>query len=207
MKKFLSYIKINKINIILFVLCFLLSYYFLNYQMDLLSIIDLKVSNALLHNEILNNIMNIITNFGSAICLVSLSIAVLLFIKNKNIGLWISINLAFTFLINTLLKFTFLRERPSNMLIEEPWGPSFPSAHTMCSVSFYLILVFFVNKYVTNKVLKRFLIVSLYLLAIGICYSRVYFNVHYFSDIIGGVAFGIICMKIIINIFEMEVKK
>lgn len=78
-------------------------------------------------------------------------------------------------------------------------GYSFPSGHatisTALAFAFYMI---FKNK---TKYKKTLLILSL-IFPILISFSRVYLNVHYFSDVIAGMALSLFVVAIIALIFD-----
>ena len=151
------------------------------------------------------NLMNILTNFGEEYTFIIILIVMLLI--NKKDTIYEFINLIFTFLVNVLTKNLFMRQRPVNSLIELPSGFSFPSGHTMCSVSFYGFLIFLIIKKIQNKYLKIFSILFLIMLILIVAFSRIYLKVHYFTDVVGGLILGIICLLMIINIYKKELNK
>ena len=139
-----------------------------------------------LRNEGLTPIIKIITNLGSATALISLSIALLVFIKNKKIGICVSANLGLITVLNLVLKNIVQRPRPEGYRIISETGYSFPSGHSMISTAFYGLLAYLILKNVKNTKLKWVTIIFLSVLPIGICCSRVYLGVHYASDVIAG---------------------
>lgn len=139
-----------------------------------------------LRNNWLTPIIKVITNLGSAIALIVLSIASLVFIKNRKIGICISANLVLITLLNLLLKNIVQRPRPEGYRIISETGYSFPSGHSMISTAFYGLLVYLIFKKITNNKLKWLMCIFLSIIAIGICCSRVYLGVHYASDVIAG---------------------
>jgi len=74
----------------------------------------------------------------------------------------------------------------------------------MCSVAFYGMLIYLVNKRLKNKYLKVFINTCFVLTIIIIAFSRIYLNVHYFSDVVGGFILGIICLRMFIRYDKIE---
>ena len=160
--------------------------------------------------DTLTPIAKIITFFGSAYWLIGLSIFLLLIIKNKKIGISISINLGLAALTNFLLKQILQRPRPIGHRIIDESGYSLPSGHSMVSMAFYGFLIYLVYKKVENIHLKSFLIALLLLLIINIGISRIYLGVHYTSDVIAGFLVAISYLIIYANTikgFILEDKK
>ncbi len=134
----------------------------------------------------LNNIFKFITFFGSSIPLISICIISFLFIKNKKIPMYISINLIVTAIFNLLLKNIIRRNRPVGYRLVEETGFSFPSGHSMASMAFYGLIIYLVFKYVKNKYAKIALCTFLSILIASIGISRIYLGVHYASDVLAG---------------------
>lgn len=115
---------------------------------------------------------------------------VLLFIKRQRInGITILSALIVTVLITEfLIKPIFMRERPfiQNddffLLVKEPFGSSFPSAHT--STSFASSVPFFR--------INRKIGISAVIFAFLVAFSRLYLYVHFPTDVITGAFIGII---------------
>ena len=145
-----------------------------------------SIVSKYLITDTLTPIAKIITFFGSAYWLIGLSIFLLLIIKNKKIGISISINLGLAALTNFLLKQILQRPRPIGHRIIDETGYSLPSGHSMVSMAFYGFLIYLVYKRIENKHLKSFLIALLLVLIINIGISRIYLGVHYTSDVIAG---------------------
>ena len=159
---------------------------------------DVLVKN--LRSDFLTMVMTIITDFGSALALVVLSLSFFLFSKNKKKGICVSLNLIIITVINLILKFMIQRPRPSGFNIINESGYSFPSGHSMVSTAFYGFIIYLVYKNVKNKWLKITLMISLFLLIIMICISRIYLGVHYASDVIGGFCISVSYLMIFIMI-------
>ena len=93
-------------------------------------------------------------------------------------------------LCNGVLKHVFARVRPCEvnttiqLLVPRPSDFSFPSGHTAASFAAVAALFFAGQK----KLWKPALV-----LAILIAFSRLYLYVHYPTDILGGIAVGVLC--------------
>lgn len=149
-------------------------------------IIGYKLISTFLISDFATPIAKFITNFGGAIFLISLTIVLLVLIKNKKIGISIFSNLVIVTILNQLLKAILQRPRPTEYRIVEETGYSFPSGHSMVSMAFYGYLIYLIYKYVKNKYIKWISIVLLSILVCSIGISRIYLGVHYTSDVLGG---------------------
>ena len=129
-------------------------------------IIGYKLVSTFLISDFATPIAKFITNFGGAIFLITLTIVLLVLIKNKKIGISIFSNLVIVTILNQLLKAILQRPRPTEYRIVEETGYSFPSGHSMVSMAFYGYLIYLIYKYVKNKYIKW---ISIVLLSILVC--------------------------------------
>ena len=113
-------------------------------------IIGYKLVSTFLISNFATPIAKFITNFGGAIFLITLTIVLLVLIKNKKIGISIFSNLVIVTILNQLLKAILQRPRPTEYRIVEETGYSFPSGHSMVSMAFYGYLIYLIYKYVKN---------------------------------------------------------
>ena len=90
--------------------------------------------------------------------------------------------LFFSMWLNNLLKNVFKLERPSEGLIEVS-GYGFPSGHAQNSSTFWGYLAIITQ--------NLFIFILAVVLVVLIAYSRIYLNVHYPIDVIGGIIIGI----------------
>ena len=74
----------------------------------------------------------------------------------------------------------------------------------MCSVAFYGFVIYLVSKYIKNKFLRYFLYFLLIFIIIIIGFSRIYLNVHFTTDVIGGAILGCVCLLMIINYVKIR---
>jgi len=209
--------KIKKliINNYKWIICFLCIILFLALAEDVFNneimngdIIGYNLISKYLIKDTITPIMKVITFYGGAIFLVSLTILLFIIIKNKKIGILIGTNLVTITLLNQLFKFILQRPRPTEYRIINEVGYSFPSGHSMVSMAFYGLLIYFIYKYAKNKYIKWISIILLSLLIIMIGISRIYLGVHYTSDVIAGflvsISYLIIYIKISNQIFLKE---
>lgn len=149
-------------------------------------IIGYELVSGFLIGDSTTPVAKFITEFGGAIFLITLTILLIILIKDKRIGISICTNLAIVTLLNQILKRILQRPRPTEFRIIEESGYSFPSGHSMVSMAFYGYLIYLTYKYIKNKYIKWGLTVLLGLLIGAIGVSRIYLGVHYTSDVIGG---------------------
>ena len=149
-------------------------------------IVGYKLVSTFLISDFATPIAKFITNFGGAIILIILAPMLFIFIKNKKIGISVILNLIIITVLNQLLKRIVQRPHPTEFRIVEESGYSFPSGHSMVSMAFYGYLIYLIYKYVKNKYLKWISIILLSILICSIGISRIYLDVHYTSDVLGG---------------------
>jgi len=151
----------------------------------------------------MTNIMKIITFFGSAYALITITVLLILFCKEKK---YFGINLVFVFLFSLLLKIIIARPRPVDNNIINEIGYSFPSSHSMVSLAVYGFLIYYIYKYLKNRNTKWLLIILLSLLILLIGFSRIYLGVHYASDVLGGYLLSMIWLITFITIINRKTK-
>ncbi len=144
---------------------------------------------ASLHNNFLDTILPIISSFGdSGIGWIVLSAILMCIPKYRKAGLTMALALIFCLVIgNMTLKPLIARPRPYSyfpemtLLIPPLSDYSFPSGHTFASFASATALVLHHRKEG----------IAAYLLAIAIAFSRLYFYVHFPTDIFAGIILGI----------------
>lgn len=145
-----------------------------------------------IHNSFLDKIMCFITHLGdSGFIWIVLAIILLIKQNTRKIGIVVLGALILDLILcNVILKTLFARVRPCDintsikLLIERPNDYSFPSGHT--ASSFATVTALYLCR------MKRVGKVTL-ILAILIAFSRMYLYVHYPTDILVGIVFGLIC--------------
>ena len=162
-------------------------------------IIGYELISTFLISDFTTPVIKCITNFGGAAFLIISTIALVILIKNKKIGLSIFLNLTLVTILNQLLKRILQRPRPTEYRLIEETGYSFPSGHSMVSMAFYGYLIYLIYKYVKNKYIKWISIIILSILICLIGISRIYLGVHYTSDVLGGFLVSISYLVIYIS--------
>ena len=116
------------------------------------------------------------------------------------------VNLITIFFSNQLLKRIVERPRPEGFRIVEELGYSFPSGHSMVSMAFYGLFIYFIYEKVKNKYIKWTSIILLTLLIVLIGISRIYLGVHYASDVLAGFLLSISYLGLFTHIIKDDIK-
>lgn len=166
---------------------------------------DLVVNN--LRSDGLTFIMLFITNFCNPIILILLSLVILLICKDKKMGLIIIINLLVSILLNIIFKWIIQRDRPLEDFLITESGYSFPSGHSMVSMAYYGLIIYFIYKKIKDKRVRNVLMILIGLLILAIGFSRIYLGVHFASDVIGGFLISIIYLVCAIKLLNLKYYK
>lgn len=91
-----------------------------------------------------------------------------------------------SWILNSLLKNLFHRDRPNYYRIIQESGYSFPSGHSMSIFTLCGVLAYVVWRHMSSTRSRIVVVIcySLIVLAMGV--SRIYLGVHYPSDVLGG---------------------
>lgn len=207
MKNIIEFLKKNYLLFII-IICLVITGFILEdvYEREILEFDKLAFSLFKIRTPLLTKIFLIITNLGSPYVLIVLTLLSFL-LKNKKISFIITANLGLITIINQVLKFIIKRPRPSDLFLIVETGYSFPSGHSMVSLSFYGLLIYFIYKYFKNKKLKISLITLLSLIIVLIGISRVYLGVHFVSDVISGFLLSLSYLMIFIKVINKFILK
>lgn len=88
-----------------------------------------------------------------------------------------------------LLKLLINNARPTGFLLTRH-GSSFPSGHTVLSVTFYGLIAYLIAEQVP-KGLRQIVYIPCALLILLIAFSRIYLGAHWFTDVLGGLFLGL----------------
>jgi undecaprenyl-diphosphatase len=175
---------------------------------DPLTQFDLTLLNwlQLHHGPTGDHVFHAISALGSPLVMITLAlgVAVFLVISKERLLLegWL---LAFVggFLLNNILKSAIHRPRPyASAGLYQSW--SFPSGHAMVSLIAYGMLTYVLILLGPHNRRAQVAIVgcaTLLVLAIG--FSRLYLGAHYFSDVVGGYAAGMLWLSACVSGLEV----
>lgn len=110
----------------------------------------------------------------------------------------LGISLPATTIAVHLVKLAVRRPRPetSDLPISMPPDWSFPSAHTAQASTFFLVLVLIAIRRLPPRLSLPAALCGLLIVA-GVGYSRIHLQVHYLSDVIGGLILAIIIVVLV----------
>ncbi len=145
-------------------------------------------------NPATNRAMHVITQLGShwAIGAFAGVTALMMLRRGRKHDAWtVAVSTGGAMAINTILKNIFQRQRPKELArrIKLPRSHSFPSGHSLLSAATYPIVA---HHLVENESLpvQAFAHTLAGMIIISVGFSRVYFGVHFPSDVLGGFAAG-----------------
>ena len=140
----------------------------------------------------------------------SFLLALLLFVMKKKFMSGVVLFITGTgALLSFILKFVFRRERPGDVIeYVDALGYSFqlvsysyPSGHALQMTLLMGIVMYVFAKYVKQKWLRLFSYIICNSLIVGVSLSRIILDVHFPSDIFGGITIGVtwICASLMIG--------
>jgi len=148
-----------------------------------------RIDNPTMHQS-----MEIITQLGThaAIGTAAGLTAIAMFREGRRADAWtVVVSTGGAMAINTILKNIFQRKRPQELArrIKLPKSHSFPSGHSLLSAATYPIVAHHLvqNRSVATQAVAHTL-AAFTILSVG--FSRIYFGVHFPSDVLGGFAAG-----------------
>ena len=112
---------------------------------------------------------------------------------------------SFVVLVSEILKNSIGRPRPDNSLRElVVSGYSFPSGHTLAAIVIYGLVAYLLIRYSRSSIAKLLVGVLVVTIVIMVALSRVYFGVHYPTDVIGSILLGCAMLAMIVTFLELQ---
>jgi len=153
-------------------------------------------------------VFNTISSLGAAVTLTILALAVGLVLAARRewilLAGWLAA-FAGGGLLDVVLKLVIRRPRPPGaaaFLQHFSW--SFPSGHAMASLIGYGMLAYVLTLlWIHHRSAQIAVVLGAALLIIAIGFSRLYLGVHYFSDVVGGYAAGVLWLSACISGVEV----
>lgn len=133
-------------------------------------------------------IMRIFTEIGQVYTVICIVVLLLLLPSRLKVGIPVAASTICSWLLNTGIKNLVCRIRPEQRLLSVS-GYSFPSGHAMNSAALYTALIVCLLKLCKSKK-QKVMVCLIWILPLLIGLSRVYFNVHYLTDVIAGLSAG-----------------
>jgi len=158
------------------------------------------------HGPAADQIFRALSALGSPLVMITLAVGVAVFLVISKQGLmlegWL---LAFVggFLLNNVLKNAIHRPRPDAAAgLYESW--SFPSGHAMVSlIADGMLAYLLIIRGPQSQRARLAIVVCATLLVLAIGLSRLYLGAHYFSDVVGGYAAGMLWLSACISGLEV----
>lgn len=138
------------------------------------------------------SMMKFVSLFGSVYFFLPIGIIIVGILRNKSrrgIKLLI-LSILGSYIFNATFKIIFARIRPLKYFLVEQGGYSFPSGHSMVSMSFYTTVTYLLLEGIRDKKVRSIMWVLNFIIIGMIGFSRLYLGVHWPTDIIVGYLIG-----------------
>lgn len=171
---------------------FLAIIYFIQSSFFVLLDLNINLFISVVQDMFLVNLFKIIGIIFDPAAMVFASLIIALFLwkkYSKKEGLFFAIVALVGGISIQLFKLIFERARPLNMMVAET-SSSLPSGHATFAVVLFGLLIYFVLIKNGSRLFKRNFVVFSILMIILIGFSRLYLNVHWFTDVIVGFSLG-----------------
>jgi undecaprenyl-diphosphatase len=137
--------------------------------------------------------LNAITNLGNIRIVVGLAAVLVIVDAIRNRNRW-----SFLFLLAVLVGMELAmlgtkdlvgRLRPTLNPAAATLGPSFPSGHSATAAAFYAAAALILGR-ALGRTLRQLVIAAAVAIAVAVAASRVLLDLHWFSDVVGGLSLG-----------------
>lgn len=190
MKTSVSIVIVNIFSLILFFMVFLEAL-----NNGTLVELDLFLNTAMtqIRNSFFTSLSILIDVIFDLISMIVISILLSIFLLKrycKKFALFFSMTILLDALVIIALKDIIMRARPLNGIIPKA-DFAYPSGHTADAVVFFGFLTYLVMRKSESHMIKGITISISSFMIILIGFSRLYLNVHWLTDVIGGFALGL----------------
>ncbi len=172
--------------------------------------LDLAISQGIVNiqNPVLNFFFIIFAKYsGIAMIILALIFAgIFFFHKRKKDSFTILFALTLGFLLEKIIKLLFDRARPGIQLLQD-FENSFPSGHSVFAIILFSLIIYFYKDKTKNVFKKNLFIFVNILLILIVGFSRIYTNLHWFSDVFAGFALGLFVFNVVLFYFYKSKRK
>lgn len=175
-----------------------------------LEAVDVALSNmvSMLQCPFMTGFFRVVTNLVHPVVMFIISMMMIHILRQKKYLIVLFGNLVLAVLLNLSAKVWIMRERPpeEQRLILET-GYSFPSGHAMLAAAFYgfIIFLFWQTKKKRAVKLAGTIVCLTVILLVGT--SRIYFGVHYGTDVAGGFLAALVYLIVYTSIAKKYFEK
>jgi len=141
----------------------------------------------------LDQTVYLITNFGSEL-FYTVALPAIYWVWNKRSGYRLTLVFLFSVYLNSFLKFMFHTPRPSSSVSvriihpETGQGYAFPSGHAQGSTVFW--------GWMGTEIRRKWFYFLAAIMIFLVSLSRIYLNVHWPVDVVGGIVIGLLLIKL-----------
>lgn len=148
-------------------------------------------------------LFRIITEFGYLWVVLAIGTAILILTKFNNKFVCIVFGVVLCYVATFAIKDIISRPRPSQKLwwMNETYS-SFPSGHSSNAAVMYGFIIYLIRETKLKSWLKNLLIGCGVAIILLVAFSRMIMGVHYFSDVLAGIAFGSLFSFLTIIVYE-----
>ncbi len=175
---------------------------------------NLKLDSAIsqgivkIQNPVLNLFFVAFAKYsGIVMIIIALIFAGMFFLNKKWKNSFVVLfSLGLGFVLEKIIKLLFERARPEIQLIQNLEN-SFPSGHSVFAIILFSLIIYFYKDKTKNVFRKCLFVLVNVLLILLVGFSRIYTNLHWFTDLLAGFALGLFVFNIVFFYFQKNKKK
>lgn len=161
---------------------------------------------SIFRTPLLTQTMLVVTNVGSPFILAVLAVILGIFLalyKDTYDTLLYLICMSLAVISVIVMKNSLGIPRPSQSLINELSGWSFPSGHATVATAFFTITGYTFISFIRNWIGKLALVISCIVAVALISFSRIYLVAHFALDVLAGIALGLFVVSLTLLVFNI----